>query len=545
MTGIPVTSEPPTGRRRDIPDVLGLLMLAFDGETIPAWLERRLVEAPPAGFTLFRFHNVRSPDQVRELTYALQAAAPPDLPFLVAADQEGGQFQALGEGPTQFAGAMALGAAGDETLAERVGRATGTELAAMGVNVCYAPVADVAMTTLNPALGIREFGSDASAVAGLVAATVRGIRSAGVAATVKHFPGKGAVETDTHHALGVVGHDRQRLEAVELVPFRAGIEAGVELVMSGHFAVPALTGADDVPATLAGEIMNDLLRGELGFSGVTITDALDMKALDQGPNQVLDILAAIRAGVDLLLLATDPVGRERVTAGLRYAARRRLLDDEAVGRALGRVTALRRRLARPGRADRPPIAVVGCAEHRALSQDVAARSITLVRNDDGLLPIELMPGSRVLAIMPRPLDLTPADTSSTVEPGLAAAMRAVHPDVDELVVEFEPDDATIAAARRLALGADVVVVGTIAALPGSGQARLVEALLDSGRPIVTVALRTPWDLLSYPMARTHLCTYSVLPDSLAALAAVLVGRAPAEGRLPVAIPGLHPVGHGR
>ena len=534
-------SHGPTGSAS--PDVLGLLMLAFDGETIPAWLAERLATAPPAGFTIFRHHNVRSPAQLRALTTALQAAAPQGLPFLVAADQEGGQFQALGEGPTQFAGAMALGATGDPALAERVGRAVGTELAAMGVNVCYAPVADVAVTQLNPALGIRAFGSDGPAVAAMVAATVRGIRSTGVAATVKHFPGKGAVETDTHHALGVVAHDRARLDAVELAPFRAAIEAGVELVMSGHFAVPSLTGAADVPATLAPEVMHDLLRDELGFDGLAITDALDMKALDQGPNQVLDVLAAIRAGVDLLLLATDPVGRERVTAGLRHAARRGLIDAVAVAASLARIHALRRQLAGLDAA-RPDLSTVGRADHLALSREVAARSVTLVRNDDGLLPLRLEPGTRILAVMPRPADLTPADTSSTVAPGLAPAIRAAHDGVDELVIDREPDEATIAAVRDRAAAAGVVVVGTIAAAAGSAQARLVEALLAAGPPVVTVALRTPWDLLAYPGSRTHLCTYSVLPDPLAALAAVLTGGAAPAGRLPVAIGDLHLVGDG-
>lgn len=524
-------------------DVLGLLMLAFDGETVPAWLATRLGEAPPAGFTLFRFHNVRSPGQVRELTEALQAAAPPGLPFLVAADQEGGQFQALGDGPTPFAGAMALGATGDSGLAERAGRAIGTELAAMGINVCYAPVADVVVTRQNPALGIRGFGSEAGAVADFVAATVRGIRAAGVAATIKHFPGKGAVATDTHHALGIVDHDRARLDAVELAPFRAGIAAGAELVMSGHFAVPALTGADDVPATLAREVMTDLLRDELGFGGVTITDALDMKALDQGPNQVLDVLAALRAGVDLLLLATDPVGRERVTEGLRYAARRALVDTETVRCSLDRVAALRRALA-PLHDGPPDPAVIGSAGHRALAREIAARSVTLVRNEARVLPVRLESGARILAVMPRPTDLTPADTSSAVAPGLGSALRTVHEAVDEIVVDREPDAATIAAIRERALAAHVVVAGTIAAEPGSGQARLVEALLGTGRPVVTAALRTPWDLLAYPASRTHLATYSILPESLEALAAVLTGRARPVGRLPVPIGALHGVGHG-
>jgi beta-N-acetylhexosaminidase len=516
-------------------DVLGLLMLAFEGETIPGWLKTWLADAPPAGFTLFRHHNVRSPGQLRELTGALQAAAPAGLPFLVAADQEGGQFQALGEGPTQFAGAMAIGAAGDVTLAERVGRAIGTELAAMGVNVCYAPVADVAVDRTNPALGIRSFGADAAAVAGMVAATVRGIQSAGVAATVKHFPGKGAVAVDTHHALGIVDHDRARLDAVELAPFRTAIEAGVGLVMSGHFAVPVLTGDPGLPATLARDVMTGLLRDELGFGGVAITDALDMRALDQGPNQVLDALAALGAGVDLLLLATDPAGRERIGLGLRHAARRRLLEGTAVRASLARVASLRRRVAGAATAgpERPDLSVVGSSAHAALSRELAERSVTLVRDGAGLLPLRLDPDRRILAVMPRPADLTPADTSSTVPPGLAAALRAVHSAVDEIVLEGEPDEVTIAAVRDRASSAGAVVIGTIAATAGSGQARLVDAVLATGVPTITVALRTPWDLAAYPGAPTHLCTYSVLPDPLAALAEVIAGRLVPGGRLPV------------
>ncbi len=514
--------------------VLGQLMLAFDGAEAPDWVRERLRTAPPAGFTLFRHHNVRSPAQVRALVEELQAAAPTDLPFLVAADQEGGQFQALGEGPTAFAGAMALGAAGDEALAEAVGRAIGTELAAMGVNVCYAPVADVAVDRHNPALGIRSFGADAPAVAGMVAATVRGIQAAGVAATLKHFPGKGAVAVDTHHALGLVDHDRARLDAVELAPFRSGIAAGARLVMSGHFAVPALTGDPELPATLAGEVMTRLLRDELGFDGVTITDALDMKALDQGPNQVLDVLAALRAGVDLLLLAIDPDGRERVTSGLRHATRRGLVDAVGMTRAIKRIASLRRWVAAATTGlGRPPLSAVGRAEHRALSRELARRSLTLVRDADGLLPLRVPADGGILAVMPRPADLTPADTSSTVAPGLAAALRTVHPAVEDVVTAHEPDDAEIAAVRARAAGAATVVVGTIAAAPGSGQARLVEAILGTGTPTVTVALRTPWDLAAYPAAGTHLCTYSILPDPLAALADALVGRAAPLGRLPV------------
>ncbi|HSW41842.1 MAG TPA: glycoside hydrolase family 3 N-terminal domain-containing protein [Patescibacteria group bacterium] len=512
---------------------------------MPPWVRRRLAEAPAAGVTLFRHANVASPAQVRALTAALQAAAGGGagerLPLLVAADQEGGQLIALGDGTTPFAGNMALGAAGDAGLAERVGEAIGREMRALGVNVLYAPVLDVATSRASPALGIRSFGDDPAAVAVLGAAFVRGVARPGVASTGKHFPGAGDVATDTHHALGVVDHDRARLAAVELVPFRAAIDAGLRLVMTGHFVIPSLTGSPTLPSTLSSAVVDGLLRGELGFDGVSITDALDMRALDQGPAQVVDVIAAIRADVDLLLCAPDLPAQRRIEKGLRHAAGRALFDRDALEASARRVAGLRRWLAG---FPQPDLGVVGCAEHHALAGELAARSVTLVRDDPGLVPLQLAAGARVAAIMPTPRDLTPADTSSTVLPGLGAALRRHHPHVDEIVTGHPPDGAEIAAIRGRAASWDVIVVGTLDAHRDAAQGALVEALRASGRPLVTVALRTPYDLAAYPAASTHLCTYSILRPSLDALADVLFGVAPARGRLPVAIPGVLPRGHG-
>jgi beta-N-acetylhexosaminidase len=528
-------------------DILEHLMLAFEGRRVPRWAARRLATAPASGITLFRHHNVGSPDEVRELTDAVQAAArrrdPAAPQLLIAADQEGGQFLAMGEGATPFAGNMALGAAGDEGLAERVGRAIGTELRAMGVNVDYAPIVDVATNPANPALGIRSFGDDPAAVGRLAAAMVRGLRGAGIAATAKHFPGKGDVSVDTHHGLATIAHDRDRLDAVELSPFRAAFAAGADIAMSGHFAVPSVTGNPALPSTLSRSVMDDLLRRDLGFRGLTISDALDMRALEQGPGQVVDVIAAISAGVDLLLCSADRAAQRRIEDGLRRAAARELFDPVRRRRSIARIRALRRRLSR---AAVPDLGVVGSAEHRELARELARRSMTLVRDDARLLPLRLPPDARLLAVMPRPRDLTPADTSSYVAPGLAAALRAVHPTVDEIVTDHPPSDGDVSAVRERAIagGAAAVVVGTINAVHDPAQVRLVEGLLASGRPVVVAALRVPFDLSAYPAAPTFLATYSILPDSLEALADVLVGRAEAPGRLPVAIADLAPRGHG-
>ena len=521
--------------------ILGRLMLAFRGTTVPAWLAERLAAAPAAGVTLFRANNVSSPAQVKALTTRLQSTQPDGLPLLVAADQEGGQLLALGDGWTPFAGPMAVGATGDAGLAERVGHAIGRELRAVGVNVNYAPVLDVATNPADPSLGIRSFGDDPVEVGRLGSAFLRGVQSAGVAATVKHFPGKGSLGVDTHHTLGVSERDRAALDAIDLVPFRAAIEAGVRIVMSGHFASPALTGSRTLPSTLSAEMMGGLLRDELGFAGVSITDALDMRALPQDATQAVDVIAALRAGVDLLLTTADRRARRRIESALRRAAEVRLFDPDALARSAARITDLRRWLAG---FDDPALDVVGCAEHAALARELAERSLTLLR-DDGLLPLRLPPDARVAAIMPAPRDLTPADTSSFVRPGLAAALRVQHPHVDEIVTANPPTTAEIAGLRARAGEYDLLVVGTMTATAGSPQAALVEAVASGGRPLVTVALRTPWDLTAYPRVMTNVCTYSIQPDAMAALAAALFGRArgeqPFPGRLPVTVSGIDPV----
>jgi beta-N-acetylhexosaminidase len=511
--------------------VLGQLMLAFDGTTLPEPMAHRLHDRPAAGVTLFRHANVEDPGQLRELTAAIQRHAPADLPFLIAVDQEGGQLAGLGAASTPFAGAMALGAVGDADLAQRVGAAVGRELRAAGVNVNYAPVCDLATDPANPGLGVRAFGDDPQRAAELVAAFARGVGASGVAATLKHFPGMGHISADTHHGSVETRIDAEVLRARELVPFRAGIAAGAPMVMCGHAAVAAITGRADLPATLAPPIVTGLLREELGFTGVAISDALNMRALAQTEGgRAIEAIAGLRAGLDLLLLTT---GDEAFDDALVLAANRGLLPADGVAASLARVAALRRMLSAPPAGGEPEVSVIGCTEHRDLADELARRSITLVRDEGNLLPLRLDPASEVFVVMPQPADLTPADTSSTVAPGLADAIRRHHPRVTAHIVAQDPDEDEIADVRAAAAGAELLVIGTISASLQPGQVALVESLLALGRPTVSVALRTPWDADAYPGSTTHACTYSLLEPSLMALADAVFGRAPFPGQLPV------------
>ena len=503
------------------------VILGFDGPEPPDWLAATDPEHRPGGLILGVHWNVEDLEQVRRLTTALQALADPGLPFLVCADEEGGQLAAFTGITTPFPGAMALGATGDADLARRVAAASGEELAALGVNVVLAPVVDVVTRPDNPSLGIRSFGDDPELVARMGAAMVEGYRSAGVAATAKHFPGKGEAVVDPHDTLPVLDLDDRRLDAVEFAPFRAAADAGVDLLMIGHYSVPGLTG-DRVTPISASPMLRDVVRRRIGFSGVVISDALDMGAFTAtGTNASL-----VAAGVDALLCMTD---RERATAACLDIADSDPSDHAA---ATGRLSALRRRLAV---ASGPGLDRVRSPGHLAVATEVAARSLTLVR-DDGMIPLPA--GGRLLAVMPRPTDLTPADTSSFQRAGLANALRRHTASVTELVVPIEPGPTDIDAVVVAAEDHDAVVLGTIAADVHPGQAALARRLLASVPRVATVALRTPFDLAAYPQATTHVCTYSLLEPSLDALASALFGLGSFPGRLPAPIPGLYPTGHG-
>jgi beta-N-acetylhexosaminidase len=437
---------------------------------------------------------------------------------------------AIGDG-TPFPGNMALGATRSEALAYRVGRALGRELAAVGVNVDFAPVCDVNNNPENPVVGTRSFGEDPALVARLAAALTRGLQSAGVAATAKHFPGHGDTASDSHHGAPVIPHGLARLRRIELPPFRAAIEAGVRLVMTAHIVLPALE-ARDAPATLSPAILQGLLRRELGFRGLIVTDAMDMHAIDQGSGLVVDTIAAAAAGVDLLLFNHERARQIEAFAALVHAARRGLVAAADVQASARRVLALKKWLR--GR-KQPPLAVVACREHQALAREVAEASVTLVRDTERRLPLRLPSDARIAAVVPRPEDLTPADTSSLVVPALAEALRKRHPRVDELFISMNPSASEVRTLRDSLGRYDLVVVGTINATSQPGQASLVDALVKQRTPTVAAALRMPYDLAAYPSVTTYACTYSILPPAMEALADALFGRVQFPGRLPVTL----------
>ncbi|MGW8145090.1 MAG: glycoside hydrolase family 3 N-terminal domain-containing protein [Anaerolineales bacterium] len=518
------------------------LLLAFEGNEPSPEIKSALKDFKPGGLVLFRHSNIVDPLQVRKLTASLQQLAKEfDLPPLfIATDQEGGQLTAIAEGTTPLPGNMALGAVGSIDLARKAGAVLGRELAAMGVNIDFAPVCDININPQNPVIGIRSFGENPEKVAWLAAAMVEGIQSAGVAATAKHFPGHGDTEGDSHHGLFFIPHDLSRLQSVELKPFQATVNADVKLIMTAHLALPAIDGQDAPPATLSRNILHGLLREQMDYDGLIVTDALDMKAVSQNAQMGDTAVAASIAGADLLLLSADQLDPSSVFDQLVRASHGGRLSSDIVSASLERIISLKSWFAKY---PQPDLDVVGCTANRAVANEIAERSITLVRNEDGLLPLTLKPEQRVAVIVPEPVDLTPADTSSYVKLELARAIQNHHSNLDEYVISYAPSREEITRTIDSIKKYDLLVIGTLNAFASPNQASFIRQALKLGLPTVVVALRLPYDLVEFPEARTYVCTYSILEPSMKALAKALFGEIDFQGQLPVSIPGLFDVGY--
>jgi beta-N-acetylhexosaminidase len=488
--------------------------------------------------------NLADPVQTARLSNGLQAAAlaqPAGVPLLISTDQEHGIVTRLGPPVTQFPGSMALGAAARPADARQAARIAGAELRAVGINQNYAPVADVNVNPANPVIGVRSFSGDPQLAAELTAAQVTGYQSgaAPVVATAKHFPGHGDTDVDSHTALPVITHTEEEWRRIDAPPFRRAIDAGAGSIMTAHITFPELDPSGD-PATLSEPIMTGLLRGELGYDGVVVTDSLSMAGVRATYPDAEVPVRALRAGVDMLLMPPDldlayHAVLDAVTAGE--------LTEERIDASVRRILTLKHRqgivhrpYADPDRVDER----VGTRAHLAAAQRISDRTTTLVGNDAGLLP---------LAADGRSMLVTGWGAATTAN--LAARLGTRDVTATHLTAGTNPGPATIAEVTAAARAHDTVVVTTHSARTNPGQAALVEALLDTGVPVVTVAVGVPYDIASYPAAGTHLATYSYGPTALESLARVVFGEVRPRGALPVTVPRaddpdavLFPFGHG-
>ncbi len=485
--------------------------------------------------------SVGSPIEVAAKLNALQSMA--RVPLLVGCDVEpsigrleGGLFipsMIRAGGATVIPTNMAIGATGDTALAYRAGLVTGRESRAIGIHLAYAPVADVNNNAANPVINVRSFGESPGMVAEFAAAFTRGVQDGGALATVKHFPGHGDTETDSHNALPVVHLTHAHLDSVELRPFRAAINAGAAAVMSAHISNPTWLG-DELPATLQRRVLHDELRDSLHFRGLTITDALTMQGVAKMFTQQEIAVKSVRAGAEVLLKPADvtPVlnaltremAYDPTFAALIDAAARKNLEMKArVGLHRGAQVSLDSLRA-----------VVGTAAHRALASEIATRAVTVLRDSAGQIPLASRSGVQLVVYTPETEFGGGNAFVDEFRKRASATVTRVGPQTQRAVLD--------AVAARSARGR-LVIVTVVRRVEGRGRVAIVEPFADWVRDVVprlkpiVVAAGNPYVIGQFPGIEAYMVTYSVGEAPERAAARALFG-APVTGRSPVSLPGI-------
>jgi beta-N-acetylhexosaminidase len=468
-----------------------------DGERV------ELRSIAPGGIVLFA-RNVSTLEATRALLADARAAIGGDAPALGCVDQEGGRVVRLRFAEEAMPAMMALGASEDEALAERAGAQLAAELRAIGANVNFAPVLDLALEPGNTVIGTRSLGSDPCLVARLGAALVRGMQGGGVAAAVKHFPGHGATAIDSHVALPIVDADEATLHARELVPFVAAFAVGVRAVMSAHVVVPALD--PDRPATLSPRILTRLLREDLGFDGVCFTDCLEMDAIAAGAGTAGGAALALAAGADAAIISHDLTLARASRDAIVTAVESGVLPLERLAQAAERVARLRASI---------PAEVTPALPSAEVPLEIARAALRVVRGDPRLDPA---PPVTVISFEGNVSDGIAATSSQ--RPSLSLALRRRRMRSELLRVALDPDDAMLEMLLEVVRtqgDRQFVLVARRAHLHPQ-QREALDALLALAPRAVAVSALEPFDLPALARAETVVCTYGDEPANIEALA---------------------------
>jgi len=466
-------------------------------------------------------------------------------PLMVGADFERGASMRVDE-TTVFPHAMAFDATGDPAFSRFEGEVTAREARALGVQWVYYPVADVNNNPDNPIINIRSFGENPQDVAAQVKAFIEGAHSDKknyILATAKHFPGHGDTATDTHLNLASIPADRARLDSLELVPFKAAIAAGVDSIMTAHIAVPALA-PPDLPATLSPAILTGLLRKDLDFKGLIVTDALDMGGIAKGYSSGEAAVRALEAGADALLMPSDPDAAIRaVVSAVETGRISRQRLQESVVRIL--VAKEKVGLDRKRFADLEGIGdVVDDPEVSLKAQEIANRAVTLVRNTGNLVPLAA-PERSCFVVMPesRYSNSGQVFTSEVHERAARAAVATIDPSMSRPDVEAAINGLSSCDSYAVAAFASVAAYRGTVGLTGE-LPHAIEMLAATGKPVALIALGNPYLLRSFPNVAAYLATFSTVPPSETAAVKALWGEIAISGHLPVTIPGEAKYGEG-
>lgn len=513
-------------------------------------IEKLVKQYHLGGVILFR-ENVVTTEQTTKLVADYQEAAE-KYGMLMTIDQEGGIVTRLQSG-TDMPGSMALGATRSPEITENVGNAIGEELAALGINMNFAPSFDINNNPDNPVIGVRSFGEKPELVAELGVAYTKGLQASGTAATAKHFPGHGDTATDSHIGLPEVPYDLERLKAVELYPFQKAMDAGIDAIMTAHVTFPKVDGTKVIskkdgseitlPATLSHKVLTELMREDMGYDGVILTDALNMQAIADHFGPVDAVIRAVNAGSDIVLM---PVGLESVANGLYEAVRSGEISEERIEASAKRILALKLKRGIVKEETPKPLEekvanalqVVGSVEHQQVEREASEKSITLVKNE-GVLPLAPNPQDALVVV------------GNVYSDELYAGLKARHENTvwikkDTLLTEQEL--VQVQAAKAVVVGTRTSTVSQRS--PNSGQMKMANQIIAAtDAPVIAVGIQNPYDVMAYPEVDAYLAQYSFRTASYEAMASTILGELSPTGKLPVSIPdlaggSLYEYGHG-
>lgn len=476
----------------------------------------------PGGVVLIG-ENLASAEAVMRLTNSYQQTitAAGGIPLFVSVDQEPGIISHLKDGFTQFPTPTLITATGKPDYASQVGRAIADELLAVGVNMNLAPVADLETNRDNPIIQRRSFGSDPALVSPMIAGFIQGTQGAGVLATAKHFPGHGDSSGDSHTELPVIDLSRERLESVELAPFRAAIEADVGAIMVAHIWYPALEPEPDLPASLSPRVITDLLRDEMGYDGLIMTDAMDMDAIDTHYTYPEAVIRAIQAGVDLVIAAH--IGEQSQAQAMQAvvdAVRTGTISESRINESVERILAAKEQF---GILDWQPLDLDTVSEridlegHAALIDELFRAGVTVAMDDQDFVPLTA--------------DKTLAIVYLATRTQIAQECGQYRPDIRWVGVSDSPTDEEIGWAVGASGLTDVTVVFTQNADTNTRQQALVNALPPE--KTVAVALWSPYDWLTFPNVAGYIVTYSPARPAVPAACGALFGAFEAQGVLSI------------
>ncbi len=506
-----------------------MLAVGFEGLEAPAYLLDWL-RAGRVGTVILFARNIDTPEQVARLTRTLHAAA--SEPLMICIDQEGGAVARLRahNGFTESPGAMALGVIDDETTAETVSAVLANEMRAVGINWNLAPAIDITHDIRNPTMGTRSLGVDPVRVSLLAAAQVRGFQREGVLATAKHFPGLGNTPVDTHEALAVISGSVEYLWQQDLIPFRAVIDAGIGAIMINHVQFEALDTL--YPSTLSPAVVSGLLRQELGFEGLIVTDCMEMRAIvNHFPPHESVVLAAL-AGIDVILYSHTPEVQSAAYEGLLEAARSGRVPLERIEASNARLAAARDSYAFSSEEfSENPRVRVGIAPHIDTMRRTAREACVLLKADETIFPIR---SSLTYAVV----EFASVIESGAVERGdqtqFVTHLQEVFPNVRVVTLipsQYSPEN--IAEAAEVASRADVLIMVTRSAHMFAQQAEAAAEIIKRAHHVMLVCARSPFDADMFPNANAILLTCGDAAPSLDAAVDALTGAFIPSGRLPV------------